>query len=120
MPSYANGTPPPWNESDSFYETTLLWIDDAEDREALRRVGRLIHDLALEATHELGGEPSMTRAELRAAVADLRHLEGFLAMVGREAEESTLEPDDDALAHFAGRLAGQVGSLAAAIERTLS
>jgi hypothetical protein len=62
----------------------------------------------------------MTRAELGAVVADLRHLEGYLAMVGREAEESTLAPDDDALAHFAGRLAGQVGSLAAAIERTLS
>jgi hypothetical protein len=40
--------------------------------------------------------------------------------VGRQAEESSLEPEDDALAHFAGKLAGQVGSLAAAIERTLS
>jgi hypothetical protein len=60
------------------------------------------------------------RNELRAVIAELRHLEGFLAMVGREAEESTLEPEDDALSHFAGRLAGQVGSLAAAIERTLA
>jgi hypothetical protein len=94
-----------------------------EDREALRRVGRLIYDLALDATQTEPsdpGESSMTRAELRAATADLRHLEGYLASLGREAEESSLEPDDDALAHFAGRLAGQVGSPAAAIERTLS
>jgi hypothetical protein len=41
-------------------------------------------------------------------------------MVGREAEESTLEPDDDALAHFAGRLARQVGNVAALIEGRLS
>jgi hypothetical protein len=62
----------------------------------------------------------LSRPALRAALADLRHLEGYLAAVGRQAEESSLEPDDDALAHFAGRLAGQVGSLAAAIEKVLS
>ena len=122
MPGSPQSIAPPWNESDSFRETTLIWINDAEDREALRRVGRLIHDLALEATQEPTdrGGPSQTRAELGAVVAELRHLEGYLAMVGREAEESTLEPADDALAHFAGRLAGQVRSLAEAIERALS
>jgi hypothetical protein len=120
MPDRDESTPPPWNEAASFRETTLIWIDDPEDRDALRRVGRLLYDLAVEASRELASEPSMTRAELRAAMADLRHLEGFLASVGREAEESTLEPDDDALAHFAGRLAGQVGALAASIEGRLS
>jgi hypothetical protein len=120
MPSYANGTPLPWNESDSFRETTLIWIDDPQDREALRQAGRVLYDLAVEVSRAMGGEPSMTRAELRAVAADLRYTAGYCASIGREAEESTLEPDDDALAHFAGRLAGQVGSLAAAIERTLS
>jgi hypothetical protein len=112
--------PSPWNEADSFRETFLLWIDDPQDREALRQGGRVLYDLAVEVSRAMGGESSMTRAELRAAMADLRHMEGLLASVGREAEESTLEPDDDALAHFAGRLAGQVGSLAEAIERVLS
>jgi hypothetical protein len=120
MPDRPDFTPPPWNESDSIRETTLIWINDPDDREALRRVGRLIYDLAVEATSYEPAEPSQTRAELSAALAEFRYLEGFLALVGRQAEESTLEPDDDALAHFAGRLAGQVGSLAAAIERTLS
>jgi hypothetical protein len=122
MPGSPQSIPPSWNESESFRETTLIWIADAADREALRRVGRLIHDLALEATREPSdpGEPSQTRAELGAVVAELRHLEGYLAMVGREAEESTLEPDDDALAHFAGKLAGRVGALVEKIERRLS
>jgi hypothetical protein len=80
----------------------------------------VLYDLAVEASRALGGESSMTRAELRAAQADLLYLQGYLASVGREAEESTLEPEDDALAHFAGRLAGQVGSLAEAIEKVLS
>ena len=119
MPSYADVTPPPWNEADSFRETTLQHFDP-EDRDALRHVGRLLYDLALEVTRENGSEPSMTRAELAAVAADLRYTSGYLAMVGREAEESTLQPDDDALSHFAGKLAGQVGSLAAAIERTLA
>jgi len=120
MPGSKQSNPSPWNESDSFRETALLWIDDPEDRQAIRRAGRVLYDLAVEASRAMGDESSMTRAELSAAVADLRHMEGFLASVGREAEESTLEPDDDALAHFAGRLAGQVGSLAGAIERVLS
>jgi hypothetical protein len=120
MPDRPESTPPPWNEAASIRETTLIWIDDPEDRDALRRVGRLLYDLAVEVSQAMAGEPSMTRAELRAAGADLRHLEGYLAMVGREAEESTLEPDDDALAHFAGRLARQVGNMAALIEGRLA
>jgi hypothetical protein len=120
MPGSPQSISPPWNESDSFRETALIWIDRPEDREALRQAGRLIYDLAVEASRAMGDDSSMTRAELRAAAADLLHLEGYLAAVGRQAEESSLEPDDDALAHFAGRLAGQVASLAAAIEKVLS
>jgi hypothetical protein len=65
-------TPPSWNEAASFRETTLIWIDDPEDRDALRRVGRLLYDLAVEVSQAMAGEPSMTRAELRAAGADRR------------------------------------------------
>jgi hypothetical protein len=119
MPSYPNGTPPPWNEADSFRETGLIGIDDPEDREAVRRVSRLIFDMSLEVTREVKGESSVTRAEMRAALADLRYLEGYLVMVGREAEESSLPAADNALAVFAGKLAGQLGAIAQAIEREL-
>ena len=67
--------------------------------------------MSLEVSHELGGESSMSRAELRAAQADLRYLEGFLVMVGRAAEHSSLSAEEDGLARFAGKLAGRVGAL---------
>jgi hypothetical protein len=50
MPSYRQCTapPPPWNGADSFRETTLICIDDPAYREALRQVGRMIYDMAIE------------------------------------------------------------------------
>ncbi|HLW79226.1 MAG TPA: hypothetical protein VKU44_06465 [Terriglobia bacterium] len=120
MPSYADVTPPPWNESDSFRETALQLFDRAEDREALRQVGRVLYDLAVETTRELGGESSITRAELRAIAADLRYTGGYCAMVGRSAQESSLEAADDKLARFAGKLGRRVGVLVQKIEERLS
>jgi hypothetical protein len=108
-----------WNEADSIRETTLLVIDDPQDREALRRVGRLLYNLAVETTTMPGNE-SITRSELRAAAAELRFVEGFLGMVRRSAEESALAAADDALARFAGKLARRVGALAASIEGRLA
>lgn len=66
MQSLPKSTPPPWNESDAFRETALTAIDDPDDKEAIRRVGRLIYDMSLEVTQEVGGESSVTRTELRA------------------------------------------------------
>src|SRR5262249_19530309 len=112
-------TPPDWNEADSYRETGLLCIDDPEDREAIRRVGRLIFDMSLELTHEVGGDQSMTRAELRAVMVDLRHSAGYLAMVHPESEESDLDAEDHGLSLFAGKLAGRVAAIADAIEEQL-
>jgi hypothetical protein len=120
MQGSPQSTPPPWNESDSFRETGLICIDDPDDREAIRRVSRLIYDMSLEVTREPGGDSTVARGELRAAQADLRYLEGYLISVGQESEHSSLEPDEDRLAQFAGKLAGRVGALVASIEEELS
>jgi hypothetical protein len=124
MPSYANGTPSAWNEADSIRETTLHLLDDPEDREAVRRTGRVLYDLAVVVTRELGTtpeDPSMTRAELRAAAADLRYTGGYLrGVVAQSAEDCDLDPADDRLARFAGKLAGRVDALVDKIERRLS
>lgn len=122
MPDRPEFIPPPWNEADTIRETTLLVIDDPEDREALRRVGRLLYDLAVETTHlpDIKGGETIVRSELRAAAAELRFVEGFLAMVERSAEEAGLPPADEALSRFAGRLARKVGALAERIEKRLS
>src|SRR5437588_6326488 len=110
--------PPRWNEADSFRETSLGCIGDPEDREALRRVGRLLYHLALLDTHTAAAE-SGTCLDLRAAAADLRYLEGHLTWVAGTTEELSLA-DEVALARFAGEMAPRVGALAAAIERELA
>jgi hypothetical protein len=109
----------PWIEGDTIRETTLICFDDEQDREALRRVGRMLYHLALEATR-IPPEESETRRELRAASAELRFVEGYLAMVYREHEESSLPTADGALSRLAGRIARKVGALAERIEESLS
>jgi hypothetical protein len=117
-------TPPPWNEADSVRETTLQLLDDPEDREAVRRAGQMLYDLAVAATREQGttpGDPSITRAELRAVAADLRYTGGYLhGIIAQSAEDCDLDPADDRLARFAGKLAGRVDALVEKIERRLS
>jgi len=113
-------TPPSWVEADSIRETTLYLLDHRKDRTALRRVGRLLHDLALEATRD-PGEESQTRVELRAAAADLRYTSGYLFnVIRRSAEWCSLDADDEKLARFAGKLSRQVAALVEKIERRLS
>jgi hypothetical protein len=56
---------------------------------------------------------------MRAAVADLRHMQGFLASVGRERELSSLDPEDAYLSTLAAKLARQIKHAADGIEREL-
>ncbi|HXO28518.1 MAG TPA: hypothetical protein VOA80_14315, partial [Thermoanaerobaculia bacterium] len=65
-------------------------------------------------------DPSITRAELRAAAADLRYTGGYCAAIRRSAEECSLDPADDRLARFAGKIGRQVGALVDKIDRRLS
>ncbi|HEY6322156.1 MAG TPA: hypothetical protein VJA16_11420 [Thermoanaerobaculia bacterium] len=120
MPSYPDVTAPPWIEADSFRETTIQNFDDPEHREALRQVGRMLYDMAVEASRELGGESSVTRAELRAVAADLRYASGYCAMVARAAVECSLDAKEERLARFAGKVGRRVGALVELIEERLS
>jgi len=120
MPSCPYPTPPSWVEADSIRETLLLLLDDPADREALRHVGRVLHDMAVETTRD-PGEESSTRAELRAAAADLRYTGGYLFnVIRRSAEWCSLDADDEKMARFAGKISRQVGALVDKIERRLS
>jgi hypothetical protein len=81
-------------------------------------VGRLLYNLAVDAGHFKASE-SATVEELRAVASELRFIEGFLHTVGRSSEETSLEARDERLSRFAGRLAYQVGGLAALLEGKL-
>jgi hypothetical protein len=64
---------------------------------------------------------STTRAELRAAAADLRYTGGYLFnVIRRSAEWCSLDESDERLAYFAGKLSRQVTALVEKIERRLA
>lgn len=122
MPDRREFIPPPWIEGDSIRETTLHLYDQPRDRAALRRVGRLLYDVVIfNSNLGLDRERSITRADLRAVAADLRFAAGYLRnTIWQSAEDCDLDPEDDKLARFAGKLADRVGELVLKIERRLS
>src|ERR1700733_14449590 len=102
MPGSPQFISPPWNESASFRETMLIFVDDPAAREAARGAGGVLYALAVEASRGISEDGSATRAELRAAQADLRYLHGWLESIGKEGEVSSLSTHDAILSRFAG------------------
>jgi hypothetical protein len=112
--------PAAWEDFPVFRETFLLYITDPAYNAALRIFGRLLHELVLEYyRHWPNWLEGVTATELRAAVADLRHLEGYLGAVGREHEEASLTEPEMALSRLAARKAGELACIADEIEQAL-
>lgn len=110
-----------WEELPCFRETFMMYITPQGYATAFRRLGEMLYSLVLETPAEWPGwTESATRTELRAAAADLRHMQGFLRSVGREREVSSLDAEDAYLSLIAGKLAPQLGKLAGWIERELA
>jgi hypothetical protein len=113
--------PDAWERFPAFRETFLMYVTPPGYAAALRKTGEMLYSLMLEAPTEWPGWPeSSTRTEMLAAAADLRHLQGFLASVGREREASSLDAEDAYLSNIAARLARQIGHAAGGIERELA
>lgn len=113
--------PAAWEDFPAFRETFLMYFTPPGYAPALRAVGEMLHTMILESSDPWAGWPeSSTRTEMRAALADLRHLQGFLASVGREREVSSLDPEDAYLSNIAAKLARQIGHAADGIERELA
>jgi hypothetical protein len=127
MPELPDSTPPAavppvidpaaWEDFPAFRETFLMYFTPPGYAAALRTVGEMLHTMILENYRPWPGWPeSSTRTEMRAALADLRHLQGFLASVGREREVSSLDPEDAYLSNIAAKLARQIRHAADGIE----
>ena len=117
--------PPPdthdWENHEGFRETLLLHFTGPGDADAMRHFGAMLYDCAVTNAKEWPDWPeSATRAELRAAARDLRHLEGFLTAVGLEHEVMSLEWVDARLSRFAARQAREIGRIAHRIEEELA
>ena len=113
--------PDDWERLPAFRETFLMYVTPPGYSAALQTMGEMLYSLILDAPAEWAGWPeSATRTELRAAGADLRHLQGFLRSVGREREVSSLDAEDAYLALMAGKLSRKLGRMAGWIERELA
>ena len=113
--------PEEWEDREGFRETLLLHFTDPEANNTLRRLGTLLFNVSLECAESWPHHPEgETRSELRAVLADLRHLEGFLASVGREHVVSSLTARDEAFSRFAEQQAIELGIIADRIEEELA
>jgi hypothetical protein len=112
--------PPGWDESAGFRATFLYHFQRPDDLGALRHLARMLHESELEMKRYAPlTADSATHEELRAAAADLRHLQGFLGSVARAQDEAALSPSDTELAALAARQAVAVAGVAAVLERAL-
>ena len=113
--------PDSWEDFPVFRETFLMYVTPPGYSAALRSAGEMLYSLLLETPAEWPGwTESTTRTELRAAAADLRHLEGFLAAVGKEHAVASLSIEDAFLSKIAAKLAPRLGGIAARIETKLA
>ncbi len=113
--------PDDWERLPAFRQTFLMYVTPPGYAAALQGMGEMLYSLMLDTPAEWPGwTESATRTEMRAAAADLRHLQGFLRSVGREREVSSLNPEDAYLSQIAAKLARQIGHAADGIERELA
>jgi hypothetical protein len=113
--------PATWENHQGFRESFLVQFLDPRDNFVLRGIGALLYDLVLAHNPPRGGHPaeSSTVLEMRAALGDLRHLQGFLGMVDRSRVDSILGAADTHLSTVAGVVASDLGILGAKMEQEL-
>jgi hypothetical protein len=104
-----------------FRESFLMYISKPGFNAALRTAADHFFGMLLE-TYERwpAWAESSTRTEMRAAVADMRHLQGFLASIGQERNFSSLDPGDAKLSKHASQVARLLKQVADTMERKLA
>jgi len=113
--------PASWEDFPVFRETCMLYVSEPRFNCALRVAGEMFFSMLLETYDEWPAWPeSSTRMEMRAGVADLRHLQGFFAAVGQERNLSSLSAGDARLSKHAAGIARLLNQVANAIERRLA
>lgn len=112
--------PPAWENFMGFREVFLAYFPGARENEALRVLGGFLYDLILEAPGLQPDPPEGTvRAEIRAAVADLRFMQGFLAFMGADAEATAHTPHEEHVLKLMGTRSVVLQQLADEIEAQL-
>ena len=106
-----------WDPAAGFRETFLLRLSDRGEIAILRQLTAVLYRRKM-GKARLPASSAALRADLGAAVADLRHLQGFLANAAAGVAES--RPDSERrLAILAQELAESLDRIAAFAEETL-
>jgi hypothetical protein len=114
--------PPPfkWEDRVVFRESFLYYFTQPGTADSLRHLGSLFYNLVLASCESWPDWPETpTRAELRASVADLLHLQGFLASVWKESEVASVSAEDLPLCKTALHWSRRAARLAREIEAAL-
>ena len=95
-----------------FRETFLSFVPGAWSNATFRSFGELLYRFVLEYWQHWPDQPEgQLRAALRAAVADVRHVQGFLAeWAGPDTSHDS--PQEEHLAKIGGEIARKLGELA--------
>jgi hypothetical protein len=110
---------PPAFADDAGWRETFLYELRPGDSDTLRRLAELLAELARESALLSPGAGNLGSA-LRAAVADLRHLQAFLGFLASYRTAAELAPPDFRLAGRAERWAARLDTLAAQIDSALA
>ncbi len=110
--------PAEWEDEPTFREVFMLHFSDPDANDTMRRLGNLLYSFVLQYWGEWPNHPEgLIRTQLRAAVADLRHAQGYLATLDKEADG--LEPHEQHLCRVAGKVSREVGRQADRIDQEL-
>ncbi len=113
-------SPARFEDFPAFRETFLAVFTDPTYNAALREVGNMVFEMALEYR---GYWPDQMeghiRSELRAAVADLRFVQGHLASLGNPEMTSPNTPQEERHASVSARLAVAIADIADTLESEL-
>ncbi len=101
--------PARFEDFEGFRETTLAPFTDPGANTVLRGLGILLYDMALEYTAHWPHEPCGAYFhQVRAVLADLRHLQGWLAHLAAEVSASVLDFEEEQIAAVCGSLAADL------------
>jgi hypothetical protein len=113
--------PADYDDVQGFRETMLVYITEPAFNASLRFLAGTLYDMCLDYNRFWPRLPGKSTVwEMEAALADLRHLQGFLGMVAKEREEVSGSTTDHELSALAEREALVLQAIGDRIEAVLT